>query len=110
MKLTQYKSQVSYVINPWQFASFPGYNVSTLKPISHHRLRPDKTVLSGRVSVGGVNTIRDYSKLSRLKISKLNMFDIFSFVGSASAVWTEFATSQNWPPLVIAYLSHISLT
>lgn len=49
------------------------------------------------------NSFRDYSKLSRLKISKLNMFDIFSFVGSASAVWTEFATSQNWPPLVIAY-------
>jgi len=42
-----------------------------------------------------VNTIRDYSKLSRLKISKLNMFDIFSFVGSASAVWTEFSTSQK---------------
>jgi len=43
-------------------------------------------VLSDRVGVVGVNTIRDYSKLSRLKISKLNMFDIFSFVGSASAV------------------------
>jgi len=37
--------------------------------------------LSSRVGVGGVNTIRDYSKLSRLKISTLNMFDIFSFVG-----------------------------
>ena len=28
----------------------------SLKPISHHRLRPDKTVLSSRVGVGGVNT------------------------------------------------------
>jgi len=27
----------------------------------------------------------------------------FSFVGSASAVWTEFANSRNWSPLVIAY-------
>jgi len=50
---------------------------AAVKPISHHRLRPDETVLSSRVGVGGVNTIRDYSKLSRLKISKLNMFDIY---------------------------------
>ena len=37
-----------------------------LKPISHHRLRPDKTVLSGRVGIAGVNTIRDYSTLSAI--------------------------------------------
>jgi len=34
-----------------------GWSWVHLKPISHHRLRPDKTVLSGRVGV--VNRIRD---------------------------------------------------
>jgi len=31
----------------------------SVTPISHHRLRPDKTVLSGRVGVGSVNRIRN---------------------------------------------------
>jgi len=79
--------------------------VRPLKPISHHRLRPDKTVLSKLFCQVGLASVvwtqfATIQNCRRLKISKLNMFGIFSFVGLASAVWTEFATNQNWPPLI----------
>ena len=42
-----------------EYSSFFSPYLAPVKPISHHRLRPDKTVLSGRVGVGGVNAIRN---------------------------------------------------